>query len=179
MGRGLIRVLALLILPLGVVTSYFIINYSANATDYLSTYTHPYYSMRFMAATAVAISNANAAIERLNSAVEHVEDGMLEQAALEVEEAGRYISAFEDALPQVEEEVYDEESRQAYLSMKAMLEAEKECHRYLREILSKARVGEDYSEEMRRYNRAAMRYTAHASMVFEFQKRATGVVGAR
>lgn len=182
MGRRLLKILALLILPFGITMSFLILNYGGNVSlglDYFSTYTRPYYNMRFMAATAVAISNANAAIERLNSAIEHIEKGMLSQASQEVEEAGKFISAFEEALPKVEEEIYSEESRQAYSSMRGMLDAEKECYLYLKQILRKARTGEDYSEEMRRYNSAAMRYTAYASAVFEFQKRATGVVAAR
>jgi|Deesub1362B_J571_1020462.scaffolds.fasta_scaffold14898_2 hypothetical protein len=182
MERRLIKLLVLLILPFGITFSFLILNYGGNVSlglDYFSTYTQPYYNMRFMAATAVAISNSNAAIERLNLAIEYIEKGMLSQASQEVEEAGEFISAFEEALLKVEEEIYSEESRQAYSSMRVMLDAQKECYLYLKQILRKARTGEDYSEEMRRYNRAAMRYMAHASVVFEFQKHATGVVVAK
>ncbi len=186
MGNRLQRLLVLFILPSSLVLCYFIISQGLETgevgmkavEDYFSFYTEPYYNMRFMAALSVASTRGNAAVEELNSAMENFNSGNIAMASKNIENAQFYISEFEKALPKVEEEVYNKESRLAYNSLKGMLEAQKDMLFYLKEGLDKAALGEDYNEEMNMYNRAAMRYDAHARALFEFQKKTTGVVAA-
>ncbi len=186
MVSKLVKILNFLILPSAILFAYVVVVQGEDifkalediAESKSSEIAEPYYNLRFTAALSLFLSSSNAGINSINSALSSFEKGNYKRAVMDLETATQYIRGMEEALPQVKQEIYDDDSEEIYNMLVGMVEAQKKMVINLKSAIRKARIGEDYNTEIRNFNIEAMRYQAYARRVMEFQSQKTGIVTA-